>query len=290
MPSISTRPSNSSAVGELFVLQDERRASQVTIAPQRGALVTSFRVGERELLYLDAGTLLDAGKNVRGGIPVLFPAPGKLEGDSWHRAGHTGAMKQHGFARNVRWTVSEQTSSPLASLTLTLESNDETRAQYPWNFKAELSYTLDNARLKIRMRVFNTDTTAMPFALGFHPYFHVTDKAHARIDTRATQAFDNVTKQTVPFTGFDFTAQELDMHLLDHGSTNATLALADGSRIQLKASSDFAYWVVWTLRGKEFVCLEPWTAPGNALNSGISLRSVEPGRQAEEQIEIELAV
>jgi galactose mutarotase-like enzyme len=35
--------------------------------------------------------------------------------------------------------------------------------------------------------------------------------------------------------------------------------------------------VIWTLPGKDFVCLEPWTAPANALNSGESLLIVPPG-------------
>jgi galactose mutarotase-like enzyme len=36
-------------------------------------------------------------------------------------------------------------------------------------------------------------------------------------------------------------------------------------------------WVVWTVQGKDYVCLEPWTAPANALNTGESLIFLEPG-------------
>jgi len=35
---------------------------------------------------------------------------------------------------------------------------------------------------------------------------------------------------------------------------------------------------VWTVAGKDFVCVEPWTCPGNALNSGKSLLTLGPGQ------------
>jgi D-hexose-6-phosphate mutarotase len=44
-----------------------------TVAPSRGALVSSLQVGHKQVLYLDRTTFEDPSKNVRGGIPVLFP-------------------------------------------------------------------------------------------------------------------------------------------------------------------------------------------------------------------------
>jgi galactose mutarotase-like enzyme len=35
--------------------------------------------------------------------------------------------------------------------------------------------------------------------------------------------------------------------------------------------------VVWTLAGKDFVCLEPWTAGADALNTGEKLLTLAPG-------------
>jgi galactose mutarotase-like enzyme len=52
------------------------------------------------------------------------------------------------------------------------------------------------------------------------------------------------------------------------------------------ASDDFAYWVVWTLKVKGFVCVEPWTSPGNALNSGERLLRVGVGERWRSFVEI----
>lgn len=266
----------------LITLTDVASGSMVTVAPERGALVTSFRVGDRELLYLDAATLLDSSRNVRGGIPVLFPAPGKLEGDAWHYQDQSGVLRQHGFARNLPWTIVE---SDGACLSLVLSEDETTLPHYPWRFTAILRFVLSAARLRIGMKVKNRSDSAMPFALGYHPYFQVADKAGVRIDTAATRAFDNVLKRDVPFTGFDLTRDEVDLHLLDHGS-NASALHVQGGSIEISASASFTRWIVWTVAGKEFVCLEPWTSPGNALNTGEGLIALDPGRVHESWIEI----
>jgi galactose mutarotase-like enzyme len=275
------------AVGELWKLADDDARSEVTVAPQRGALVTSFRIGERELLYLDATTLNDATKNVRGGIPVLFPTPGKLADDAWSWGGRHGSLKQHGFARNLPWAVTGSSATDSADVTLRLESNAVTRAGYPWSFSAELTFSLAGTRLTLISRIANEDEETLPFALGYHPYFRVTDKARAHVDLRPTRVFDNVTKQTGAYNGIDLSAPEVDLHALDHPTSQSSLDFGDGSRLKLLGSRDFSLWVVWTLAGKDFVCLEPWTAPGNALNTGDKLRELEPGAAHESRLTLE---
>jgi len=288
MPSVITEPSGADAVGDVLVLADERDGSKVTLAPRLGALVTSFTVRERELLYLEQATLIDGAKNVRGGVPVLFPSPGKLENDSFTEAGRSYGMKQHGFARNLPWTVESTTADDDASATLSLASSEATLAQFPFEFRTRFTYSLRGTCLRISARVANDGRVRMPYGVGFHPYFRVTDKATAKIDTHATRAFDNVTKKNVPFTGFDFTMPEVDLHLLDHGGTSSALHLGDGSRIEVRGSPEFTRWVVWSLAGKDFVCLEPWTSPGNALNTKEQLLSLDPGATHTSWIEIAL--
>jgi galactose mutarotase-like enzyme len=286
MPTVSTVASQAPALGKLVVLEDERTPSRTIIAPARGAIVTSFRVGERELLFMDETTLHDPTKNVRGGIPVLFPTPGKLEDDRWRRGNRSGSLKQHGFARTEAWQV-RAVARDSARVSLELDSNPRTLENYPWAFHAELGFSLDRARLRIDFELENRDSTPLPFALGYHPYFQVADKSKLRIDTSASRAFDNVTKSTAPFTGFDFTAPEVDLRLIDHGSSRSALHYGDGSQLAIHASDEFALWIVWSLVDRPFVCLEPWTAPGNALNTGERLLELAPGTTYTSFVELE---
>lgn len=275
---------------ESLELNDTAAGSRLVLAPARGGLATRLRLRGVELFYLDEGTLRDPSKNVRGGNPVLFPSPGKLDGDAWARGGRRGVLRQHGFARSLPWHVAGTGTDGAASATLRLASSEETRAAYPWDFTADHTYVLRGAVLRIEQRFTNTGTAPMPFGAGFHPYFRVAqaEKAAARVLTRATRAFDNVSKQRGPLAGIDLAAAEVDLHLEDHGAGPCGLALPSGRTIELRGSPEYAQWVVWTLKDKDFVCLEPWTCPGNALNTGERLLTLEPGQSRALWVELEL--
>lgn len=264
-------------------------SSVVEVAPTRGGMVTRFAVGDREIFYLDDATFKDETKNVRGGNPVLFPSPGPLADERFTWGGRSGSMKQHGFARNRAWTVVENSER---ALTLELRSDDRTVAQFPWDFVVRMRHVLSGPRLRIEERVENIGDAPMPFAFGFHPYFLVrdADKAKTSISTPAKRAFDNVTKKEVEVTGpIDLTQNEVDLHLFDHAKTEASLDLADGSRVIVRASPEYHRWVIWTLAGKDFVCLEPWTAGADALNRDKDVLVVGPRETKELFVEIEAA-
>jgi galactose mutarotase-like enzyme len=148
-------------------------------------------------------------------------------------------------------------------------------AQFPWQFTAQMQLHLQGRKLQIVTTIRNDDSTDLPFALGFHPYFAVADKSKVKVPTTATRCFNNVSKRHEAFNGFDFAQAELDVHLLDHNGPGV-LDRGD-ARIEIRASDEFGTWVVWSLADKPYVCLEPWTAPGNALNSGECVLSVKPG-------------
>jgi galactose mutarotase-like enzyme len=283
-------------------LRDDAASSLATLAPSRGGLLTRLQIAGREILYLDRGTFEDRAANVRGGVPVLFPSPGRLTGDAWSRGGAHGAMKQHGFARNLPWEVTSTSADGDARAALLLRATDATRAQYPWDFRAEYTYSLRGWTARIDLAITNEDRSPMPFGAGFHPYFAIPDaeKPNARIATRASRVFDNVRKQHAPFSGFDLAAPELDLHLVDHGSAESSIEIADdevtaravprpshpGGRVVVRASPEFTHWVVWTLKGRDFVCLEPWTCPGDALNTGDRLIVLAPGETRSLWVEI----
>jgi galactose mutarotase-like enzyme len=273
---------------ETIVLESPAEGARVVVAPARGGMVTRFDVGGAPVMFLDVGSLVDETKNVRGGNPVLFPSPGPLAGDRFTRDGRSGSMKQHGFARQRTWSVVDTKGAH--EVTLELASDDATRVQYAWDFVARIRYALAGTTLTIETKVTNTGNDAMPFALGFHPYFHVPDaaKARARIPTNATRAFDNVTKTVVDVKGpIDLTAKEVDLHLFDHTGDGASLDRGT-DRIVVRGGPELGRWVIWTLAGKDFVCLEPWTAGADALNTGDKLLTVAPGETRSLSVTISL--
>jgi len=263
---------------ESLALRDNESKSLLVLAPSRGGMATRLSLGGRHRFFLDESTLRDVTKNVRGGNPVLFPSPGKLAGDAYVVAGESHALKQHGFARNLPWEIVDARAETDARATLRLSSSDETRRDFPWDFVAEYTYILKGNVLRVEQTFTNTGREELAFGAGFHPYFHVkqSEKAGAKIGTKATRAFDNVTKKDVALEkAIDLTRKEVDLHLVDHGAAPCTLTFATGA-ITVRGSSEFSHWVVWTLEGKDFVCVEPWTCPGNALNTRERLLALAP--------------
>lgn len=261
-----------------YILSCSTNNSQLEVVPERGGIITRWRIQGQEIFYLDEERFRDPSLSVRGGNPILFPICGNLPDNTYTHNGQSYTLKQHGFARDLPWSVSNQSTQEGASLTLTLDSNSQTKQVYPFDFHLEFTYILTENRLEIQQKYQNLSSTTMPFSAGFHPYFLTTDKNQLVFDIPATEYQDQKTKQSHPFSGnFDFEQEEIDVafrQLTKHAAT-----VTDNSRkLQLTLTFDsvFATLVFWTLKGKEFYCLEPWTGPRNAINTGENIIKLSP--------------
>lgn len=254
------------------------------VAPSRGGLVTRFAVDGEEILYMDQATLRDRTQKVRGGIPVLFPIAGALAGDRYECGGRSYPMRQHGLARQAAWSVHNVGG---ARLTLEFRSSPATKASFPFDFAYRL--TIDIERAGFRSLVLDSEiehlgtdpgAPAMPLHFGFHPYFWVPelDKPRTRLDIPARTALDNQTGRTGPWSGeLDHTQSVQDLHLQGLSGNSATLTLPGKLPRTLTWSDSYSTIVVWTTSIKDFICIEPWSAPSDALNSGEGLVRLPPG-------------
>lgn len=257
--------------------------SQVAVVPSRGGIVTGWRIGGDEIFYLDAERFKDPSLSVRGGIPLLFPICGNLPDDTYTLEGQTYTLKQHGFGRTLPWQVSAQSTSAGASITLTLTSSAETIEVYPFEFRLDYIYTLKGRTLEQRFRHTNLSERPMPFSTGTHPYFAVADKEQLEFDLPATQYKVKGGSEVFSFDGsFDFSQEEIDWAFVDLQGQSATVVdKGCDRRLTLTYDSHYSTLVFWTVRGKDFYCLEPWSGPRNAMNTGEHLLSVAPGETLE---------
>lgn len=266
-----------------YVLSDEAAQSRLEVVPERGGIVTSWRVQDQEIFYLDAERYTHPDLTVRGGIPILFPICGNIPDNTYTYKGQQYTLKQHGFARDMPWEVTASVTEDLASLTLVLNSNDSTRAVYPFDFQVAFTYQLLGNTLEIRQRYTNHSSEPMPFSTGLHPYFAASDKTQLKFEIPSDQYYDQRVQETYSFSGdFDFSRDEIDASFQQLSDRSATVT--DSSRqLQLKIRWDETYSTVvfWTVKGKDFYCLEPWTAPRNALNTGDHLIQLAPGSSCE---------
>ncbi len=262
-----------------YILSDDSAGSQIEVVPERGGIITRWRIQGQEIFYLDTERFTHPDLSVRGGNPILFPLCGNLPENTYTHNGQEYTLKQHGFARELPWQVTEQKTEDKASLTLVLNSNEQTKAVYPFDFQVIFTYELQGHTLTIRQEYKNLSSTPMPFSAGFHPYFLTGgDKNQLEFQIPAVQYQDQNTKEMHSFDGnFDFNRDEIDVAFKDLSSQSATVI--DPSRsLQLTLDYDpiYSHLVFWTVKGKDFYCLEPWTAPRNALNTGTNLTVLAP--------------
>ena len=266
-----------------YTLSDESASSRLEVVPERGGIVTRWSIQGQELFYLDQERFTHPELSVRGGNPILFPICGNLPDDVYAYDGKSYSLKQHGFARNLPWEVVEQSTESSSKLTISLKSNDETLAVYPFEFQVKFVYELEGKTLKIHQEYINQSDKVMPLSFGFHPYFLVPDKEKLSLDIPASTYQAKDSTEVVSYKGsFDFNEDEIDVALKPLNGSSASITDSSRSlKINLKWSEDFSTIVFWTVKGKDFVCLEPWSAPRNALNTAENLTELQPGASCE---------
>jgi galactose mutarotase-like enzyme len=101
-----------------------------------------------------------------GRAPILFPIVGTVSDDHYRCGGQSYALPRHGFARRRTFSLIEHRSD---SATLRLESDDQTRALWPFAFCLDMIFAIDGRRLMMTGRVINRSDRPMPTSFGFHP-------------------------------------------------------------------------------------------------------------------------
>lgn len=102
--------------------------------------------------------------------PVLFPIVGCLRDNRATSAQGEVRLQRHGIARLYDHAVVAQTPS---SVTYELASTDETRVAYPFDFRLNMTYAVEDGTLSQTFAVTNAGDVPLPFTLGGHPAFNV---------------------------------------------------------------------------------------------------------------------
>ena len=118
--------------------------------------------------------------------PILFPIVGNIRGGEAMSEQGPCHMKQHGVARNYEHRVVDVAADG-TSVTFELCDSAETREQYPYAFRLNMTYALvGEATLAQTFSVTNTGTVTLPFSVGGHPAFNIpiegTDEAFDEYD------------------------------------------------------------------------------------------------------------
>lgn len=265
-----------------FTLFDTLGKSSFTINPERGGIVTELEAGGTgNVLYMNEATYQDPARYIRGGIPVLFPMVGRLSGDQYQIREETYSMPVHGLVRNYPWEIRGTSFTDGARIVVGIQSNEEMRKAFPFSFDVEFTYTLKGQTLTVEQCFQNLSDQDMPVSFGFHPYFKVRDKKAAQVCLNSETYIDMVNGDRKPAKDIpDFDGEpEVGCLYLDVNDRQAELKTGDYC-IKLTFGNGYRHVLLWSLPGEEFICVEPWTAKPDALNTKEELITIPKGECA----------
>ncbi len=233
-----------------------------------------------DLLFVSEQAHFQAGKAIRGGVPVCWP---------WFGPDPQGLGRPaHGLARTRQWALRQTVVLPggETQVVLGLDDTADTRALWPHAFDLSLAITV-GATLRLALTTRNTDTTPLTITQALHSYFAVGDIAQTRVQgldgcaytDKATGAGGAVKLQTGDVT----VAAEVDRI---YSGVPASLTVVDGAqnrrvRITSEGSHTAVVWNPWTAIAagmtdlqddeyRRFVCVE-------TANAGAEVITLEPG-------------
>lgn len=204
--------------------------------------------------------------------PVLFPVVGKLFENKIHIDGQVFNMNPHGFARDSNFELVELYADTIRFM---LESDEETKKVYPYDFKFFVTHEVTDNRVTIGYTVLNTGSKTLFYSVGGHPGFNLPLKDLSKYLIR----FDK--------------PENLERTMLDHGNRNGLTENLGIGLSELNLSNDlfindaiifqnlksaqlslvqhnsnfkiemqyegFPYLGIWAkYPNQEFICLEPW--------------------------------
>jgi galactose mutarotase-like enzyme len=205
--------------------------------------------------------------------PVLFPIVGRLKGDTLRHDGKSYRLTQHGFARGRRFAWLNRSAT---ACRLVLHEDAETRAMYPFAFRLEVAFTLDDDALVQQFTVTNPGREVLPASLGAHPGFawpltegvekaaHVLEFAEPETAPvrRLADGLLLRTSEPTPIMGQTLALESAlfatDAVILPEPASRSVRYSAPGAPAVELAWSGFRQLGIWSREGGNFICIEPW--------------------------------
>jgi len=269
-------------------------------------LCRSLRHHGDELLSSGHGldAYLEEGKTL--GIPLLFPWANRLDGFEYRAGGREVALPHdrarfpvdpnglpiHGAVPGLmRWDVDSGDGSSgriAATLDWDASSVPELFELFPFEHEVQLDASVGDGSLTVATTVTAVGSDRVPVSFGFHPYLCVPGagpRAAWRLQLPSLERLE-LDARNIP-TGARSPMTRSEFELADSSWDDAFAALEvparfaistpSGRGIALELLEGFPFAQIYGPPGHDFVCLEPMTAPADALRSGDGLTVIEPG-------------
>jgi aldose 1-epimerase len=134
-----------------------------------------------EVIFAPADFALGSSRPSSGGIPLLFPFPGRIPGTTFTWEGKHYQLEPadafgnaiHGFVHARPWRIIEQSETRIVGQFHGWRDDPSLKARWPADFRITASYTLARNSLNAEYLLENPGDVPLPCGFGTHPYFCV---------------------------------------------------------------------------------------------------------------------
>jgi glucose-6-phosphate 1-epimerase len=160
-------------------IEIKNSAAEAKIALQGAHIFHYARVGEEPILWLSEVSDFEAGKAIRGGVPICWP---------WFGFNEDKMLPQHGFARTAMWDCvsCSEADEKSSSVILRLTHSQESLKMWPYLFELDLHVTISD-KLTMKLKTTNLDCNPFSITQALHTYFslsHISDAVIKGLDKK----------------------------------------------------------------------------------------------------------
>jgi galactose mutarotase-like enzyme len=202
--------------------------------------------------------------------PVLFPIVGCLKNDKYKIKEEEYHLSRHGFARDYDFKLVTKTAT---SATFSLQENDITFKNYPFQFQLLIKYTLLENEMVLNYTVINNSKNKMPFNIGTHPAFAISNPLEEyALLFNASENFETHELENDLFSGtkrkilsenncisLNEKLFEKDALVFKNIQSNAITILHKKKEYLKMQFENFPFLGIWKKEKAPFLCIEPWT-------------------------------
>ena len=319
---VAAQPYSARSNGEVVRLEDGKTRTVVSIIPSVGNIAFEMSVNGTNVLWWPYSSIEEF-KTRPGlsGIPFLGPWANRLDEQAFYANGRKyafdmelgnvrGAIPIHGFlTTNPSWhLVAAKADGKAAWATSRLDFYKQPMwmKQFPFAHTIEITYRLQNGVLEVTTKIQNMSAEPMPVAIGFHPYFRLTDSprdewtisvgartrwllAQTKIPTGETQPVERFLRNPQAVALKDYDLDDVFGDLIRDPSGRAVMTVRGKTQqIDVMLGPNWRSAVVWAPKptavgqDRNFICFEPMAGITDAMNlsqKGLykELQSIPPG-------------
>ena len=257
------------------------------VVPELGMLVASFVVHGHEFIARPGGLVAYRAGHTTA-VPLLYPWANRLSRRSY-RVGDT-AVSLRGLNLHVdpnglpihgtmtarpEWEVVALNAGRMRAR-FDFGAHADLLVSFPFPHVLEVSVAVQNARLEVTTAVVASGNVAVPVSFGWHPYWRVPgarrgwtlelpDLEHLQLNQRGipTSSSSPSPAETVALSDHEF-----DDLFTAAGSRRSVTLCGPSARLRVDLDAGYPFLQVYAPAGEGFCCLEPMTAPTNALVTG----------------------